>query len=280
MRLIQQKYQQWLVLWILSIPLLGCDQPLQTQSSPLNQTQLVIYSGITMVKPLRQLAYEFEKANPTVKIKIVQGASGYLLKTLKQERRGDIYFPGSESYRLANENSGLFQAHVFVGYNRLALLVAENNPKNLTHQLKQLADPELSVVIGAPNSGSIGKTTAKLLSQQGIKNAVFLNASFFTTDSHQLAKSIQNGKADLTLNWYTTSKWKEYSQTVDAILLPTDISQPKKLELNLLSFSKHPKITKRFMAFASSKKGLETFHEFGFFTDAELNQALKGKAID
>jgi molybdate transport system substrate-binding protein len=263
---------------LLSLLLLGCDSQ---DGSLLNlgsddksdKPELVIYSGITMVRPLQQLAYEFEAIHD-VDVTIKQGASGYLYRTLKVERKGDIFFPGSDSYRIKHQAEGLLKDHVFVGYNRIALVVPEGNPKHLTDNLNQLYDPDISVVLSSPESGAVGKNAKALLDKVGITDKVYDNVTYFTTDSHRIFTAIKDGHADLALNWYATTKWPETELYVDAILLPKSLAPPKLLELNLLSFSTEPELAKEFMAFASSKHGLETFAQYGFLTPDELQHAI------
>lgn len=262
-----------LTLFILGSAILlnGCD--LHEQKIPTKKQELVIYSGITMVRPLNVLAQEFAYKNG-VTINIKQGASGYLYNALKKERNGDIYFPGSDSYRLKNQADGLLKDYVFVGYNRIALVVPKGNPKHLTNDLNQLANQLLSVVLSSPDSGAVGKNAKALLDRVGITDAVYNNVTYFTTDSHRIFTAIKRGEADLALNWYATTRWPETENYMDAILLPETLAKPKRLELNLLSFSKHPELAKAFMAYASSRHGLETFAQFGFFTNEELTKAL------
>lgn len=242
-------------------------------SSHTKQADLIIYSGITMVRPLVELVNAFEKQQG-VKIEIKQGASGYLYNTLKVEQEGDIYFPGSDSYRLNNQTDGLLTDFVFVGYNRLALEVAKGNPKGITSDLNQLTNPELSVVLSSPDSSAVGKNTESVLNRLGITEAVYHNAAYFTSDSHRIYNAIKSGNADVSLNWYATMQWPEQKPYVDAIMLPETLAIPKRLELNILSFSKNKPLAKAFIDYASSPQGLKVFADYGFLTPEELHQLL------
>lgn len=261
--------------------LTGCEQK-TINSSHSTQSDLIIYSGITMVRPLAKLAAEFETQHG-VKVEIKQGASGYLYNTLKLEQNGDIYSPGSDSYRLNNQTDGLLIDFVLVGYNRLALEVAKGNPKGITSDLNQLTNPDLSVVLSSPDSSAVGKNTEAILNHLGITEAVYQNVAYFTTDSHRIYSAIQKGDADVSLNWYATMQWPEQKPYVEAILLPESLVKPKRLELNLLSFSRNPTLAKAFMAYATSEHGLQVFTDYGFLTPEErlqlLNQRTPGSAL-
>ena len=269
--MLTRKWFRSLLLLFSFVFISGCEQSPLSSAKP--EPQLTIYSGITMVKPLMILTKEFEKQH-NISIEIKQGASGYLYNTLKVERSGDIYFPGSDSYRIKNKAEGLLTDYVLVGYNRLALEVLKGNPKNLTADLNQLTNPQLSVVLSSPESGSVGKNAKMLLDSVGITQAVYQNVTYFTTDSHRIYTAIKNGDADIALNWYATTQWPDHKPYVDAILLPENLAKPKRLELNLLSFSKNLELAKAFMAFASSEHGLQVFADYGFFTPSELQEQV------
>ncbi len=264
---------RFIVISILTFLLSGCFSDSSTPHEA-KKADLTIYSGITMVRPLSVLAQEFEKQH-NIKIEIKQGASGYLYKTLKIQKDADIYFPGSDSYRTNNLADGIWGEHVFVGYNRVAIMVPKGNPQQLTNDIRQLIDPELSVVLSSPESGAVGKNSKKILDQVGITDDVYKNVTYFTTDSHRIFRAIKEGHADIALNWYAAASWPETKDYMQAILLPPEIAKPKKLELNLMAFSTEPQLSLQFMRFAASEKGLRTFAEYGFLTDIELQKALK-----
>ena len=251
----------------------GCSSTESENST--TETDLTIYSGITMIRPLSVLVREFEDKHD-IKIAIKQGASGYLYEAIKTEQKGDLFFPGSDSYRIKSQNAGekLLLENVFVGFNRIAIVVAKDNPKNLTNDIAQLTDPKYSVVLAAPESSAIGRNAKAVLDKAGLTEAVYDNATYFTTDSHRIFRAIELKHADIALNWYATTKWPETEDVMDAILLPKEIAPSKRLEINLLSFSKNPNLAIEFMNYASSKHGLETFADYGFLTEQELATAI------
>lgn len=252
-----------------SLSLSGCSQGNPQDVNDSGKPSLTIFSGITMVKPLTVLAKEFEQLE-NIDIHIEQGASGYLYRTLRSERKGDIYFPGSANYRIQYQDDKLLLDRVFVGFNRLTLVVAHGNPKHLTNDLKQLTNTELSVVLASPDSSAVGKATSQLLHENRICEAVFENVTYFTTDSYRLFSSIEKGHADMTINWFATTQWEENRDKITPIPLPANLEIKDRLELNLLSFSKQPKLAKKFMQYVGSKHGLQTFANYGFLTEEEL----------
>ena len=267
------KYRILLIGWLLGLlGLSGCEQ---NTPPPPTSKNLGIYLGITMVRPIQNLATMFERQHPGVRVRIKQGASGFLYNTLKVEKKGDLYFPGSDSYRKTHQKDGLFKNHAFVGYNRLALVVPKGNPKQLTDNPIQLTDSALSVVLASPESGAIGRNVKTLLDKIDLTEQVYRNVTYFTTDSHRITTAIKKGHADVAINWYATTLWPKNRQQLSGILLPESLAPKKKLELIRLSFGKHPDLANAFMQLAASQTGLDVFYRYGFFTEAEYQARTK-----
>lgn len=241
----------------------GCD----ADGPPATKPELLIYCGITMVHPITEIARLIEQEQH-VKIMINQGGSEDLYNSLKKSRQGDIYFPGSDSYRQRYLADGLLADYVVVGYNQATLMVAKGNPKRITADIHNLTRKDLAVIIGERQSGSIGLETKRLLDQVGIYQAVVDNAIHLSTDSRNLNIALKSGQADLILNWRATAFFPENRDAIDVLDLDAAIAIPQKLVLNLTTVSKYPAIAQRFMAVAASPEGQAIFRKYGFLDNS------------
>lgn len=236
----------------------GCDQPEDTQKQ-----ELLVYCGITMVHPMREIANLVEQ-ELGVSVLISQGGSEDLYQALKSSGQGDLYLPGAEPYRDKHLAEGLLGESVELGYNRAALVVPKGNPRGLSADLNQLADKNLAVALCNPESGSIGQETKRILDQAGITKAAFDNTALLTTDSRNLNIAIKNGDVDLILNWRATAFFPENRDHMDLIDLDPAVAEPKKLVLSQLTSSQLPEVAQRFMEIASSPQGQAIFRRYGF----------------
>lgn len=228
------------------------------------EKELLVYCGITMIKPMSEIARAIEEQEGC-KIIITKGGSGNLLRAIKVNKLGDLYLPGSDSYIKTCQEEGLVSETVHVGYNKAAIMVRKGNPKSISNDLKNLPSPDHYVVICDPNSGSIGRETKKILERAGIFDQVLGNVSQLTTDSKDLVNVLRNKQADLVINWYATSTWPENEPYVDALAIDGQYASKKRLVLGLLTCSKHSEIARKFMAYASSEKGRALFQKYGLF---------------
>jgi len=227
-----------------------------------NSKELLIYCGITMIRPMTEIK-EIIEEQENCHIEITKGGSGNLLKAIEQSNIGDLYIPGSTEYIYSAFKKDLIQDTVTVGQNRLAVMVQKGNPLHIKPEIKSLSNKDYYVVIGNPNSGSVGKATKKLLVNQGIFDEVEQNAIRFTTDSKDLSMALINGEADLIVNWYATYTWDHNENRIDLLEVPGLENTRKKLILAQLKSSRHPDIAQKFLEYAKSPKGQAIFEKYG-----------------
>ena len=226
--------------------------------------ELLVYCGITMIKPMSEIAAIME-AEEACKITITKGGSGNLLKAIAVNQVGDLYLPGSESYINTGLKEGWIIDSVAVGHNKAALMVQKGNPRQIPEDLLSLTNPHYYVVIGDADSGSIGRETKRILERREVYAAVMANARHLTTDSKDLIRALREKKADLVINWYATATWLENKAYVTAIPIDGRYATPKKLVLGLLKTTRYPEIAKRFMAYAASDAGRAIFRKHGLY---------------
>ena len=233
------------------------------------KSELLFYVGITMVKPVNELVNNFEKENDC-KIKILQGGSQDLYNSIKSSKVGDLYLPGSLSYRTKNLKDKILLDGKFVGYNKLSLVVKKDNPKNIKASLDELTNEDLNVVLGNDQSSSVGKASKKVLVKNKLYKKAIINTLFLASDSRNLINSIKEGKADLILNWHATTFWEGNKEFVDPIVLEDKYSNKSELVFSLLSTSKNKELTRKFMNYASSIEGRKIFKKYGFLDEKDM----------
>ena len=225
--------------------------------------KLVIYCGITMVKPMVEISKEFEK-NTGCKVQFVKGGSGKLMDLLLKNKNGDLFLPGSDSYvkKIEADHPGLVVEKSEVGYNQAAIFVKKGNPKGISADLSALTDERFKVIIGSAERGSIGKETKKILMNYGNFDQVEAQATI-TLHSQSLVNAIKADKADVSINWYAVSTWQENEKYVDGLRIDEAYAKKKKLVLAVLKDSKNLEQAKAFLAAAASEKGHSIFKKFG-----------------
>jgi len=248
---------------IIFFSIVGCSKENLNQK---DKKVLLVFCGITMVNPIKEIAKKIEK-DYNCKIEILQGGSEDIYQSLKMSKKGDLYFPGSDSYRKKHLSEGLLSDFMFVGYNQLSMIVAKGNPKNIDADIKNLLNPKYLVSIGNAESSSVGKQTKKVLKIAGIYEKVLLNATKIASDSRTMNNLLKEGAADIILNWRATANFPENKDIMEALILDESIAPKKKLMINLTTCSKNIEIAKAFMLYAGSQEGQKIFYKYGFLDE-------------
>ncbi|MDD4942843.1 substrate-binding domain-containing protein [Rhodoferax sp.] len=230
------------------------------QASP---PELLLHCGITMVRPMTEIAKQFE-AQENVVIRIVQGGSEDLYQGAKLSGQGDWYLPGEPSYHAKHLKEGLFGNFVTVGYNQMALIVQKGNPKKLKADPRELLRKDLTVILGNAESGSVGQEAKTVLDGLGIYPKVVKSAAFLSPDSRGLMNAMKKGDADATLSWRATGLFADNAVKLDVIDLSAQFAKPQALLLIQLKSSQHPELATKFMQWAAGAQGQAIFVKHGF----------------
>lgn len=228
-----------------------------------SKPEMLLHCGITMIKPMTEIAAAFEKRE-NVKILIAQGGSEDLYQSAKKTGVGDWYLPGEPAYRERHLAEGLLGEFKNVGYNQMSLIVQKGNPKNVKADPSEMLRKDLVVIIGNAESGSVGQEAKKVLDQLKIYPKVVKASAFLAPDSRGLMNAMKRGEADLTMSWRATGLFADNAVKLDVIDLDPKVAKPQALLLNMLKSTKSPELARSFMTFASGDEGQSIFRKHGF----------------
>lgn len=229
---------------------------------------LLIYCGITMVRPMTDIARLFEKQEK-ISIAIAQGGSEDLYQSAKKSRQGDLYLPGEPVFRIKHQPEGLLGEFRGLGFNQIALMVKKGNPKKVKPDLKELLRKDLTVVLGSSESGSVGVEAQRILTQAGLYSKVAAKVVQMLPDSRSILAAMRRGEADVTMSWRATGYFPDNAPHVDVLDLPPSVAPLQELQLTLLTFSKNQALARKFIEFAAGPQGQTIFRQYGFITTSK-----------
>lgn len=253
---------------LLGLLLLTLATPALAATGPNN---LLIYCGITMVRPLTDIARLFEKQEK-ITIAIAQGGSEDLYQSARKSRLGDLYLPGEPVFRIMHQAEGLLGEYRSLGLNQMAFVVQKGNPKKIRPNLKELLRKDLTVILGSSESGSVGVEARRILTAAGLYNNVAAKAVQMLPDSRNVMAAMRRGEADVTMTWRATGFFPDNAFLLDVIDLPAHIAPPQELQLTLLTFSKNKVLARKFMEFAAGPQGQAVFNRYGFISAARAGR--------
>jgi len=221
---------------------------------------LVIYSGITMKYPVKEMAKVFEKKYPDLKVHTLFGKSGALYHKMLKQHKCDIYFPGSDKF--IKKNPKIFSNVAKVGENELVIMVKKGNPKKIKN-LEDLAKPYISVVVGSENS-SVGIKTKQVLLKKSpsLYSAIKNKAITGYTSNEIVANVITN--TDSGINWKALAFWKNYRSFIEIIPVEKELKPTADLIMGVTTFAPNKNMAVKFLEFAKSYEGKQIMKKWGF----------------
>jgi molybdate transport system substrate-binding protein len=216
-----------------------------------------------MAKPIIEIAEYFEKTE-NCKIVICQGASADLRNSILHSKIGDLFLPGSSFYVKEDEKGDIFLDELHYSSNNAAIFVQKNNPQKITSDLNNFTNKNYSIVIGNPESCSIGRIAKLIFDGQNIYNSVIGGNVRFASDSKDISRIMKNYNFDLGINWISTISLEDNTNSLDIIEFPDSMVQSVKLPAYILKYSRNIEIAQKFMKYLVSENGKSIFNKYGF----------------
>lgn len=236
-------------------------------SASASGNSLLIYCGITMVRPMTEVAKQFENQEK-ITIAIAQGGSEDLYQSARKSHQGDLYLPGEPVFRIKHQPEGLLGEYKVLGVNQMSMIVKKGNPKKVKPDVKELLRKDLNVVLGSSESGSVGVEAKRILTEAGIYKKVAAKATQMLPDSRNIMAAMRRGEADVTMSWRATAFFQDNAALLESVDLPPSVANRQELQLTLLTFSKNQPLAKKFMEYAVGPQGRAVFAKYGFIPAA------------
>lgn len=247
---------------LLILTLCGCSSG-EEAAAPPQEKSLLVLCGITMVDPVRELMDVFAQEHG-VRTAMSSGGSKDLMQAIIVNRKGDIYFPGVESFIDEAAQAGILGERRQLGVNQAALFVRKGNPKGFTGELAELARPGIQVAIGHPDLGSVGKEAQSILTDRGIYEQVASQAAMMAPDSKALTGLLRDGKVDVVLNWKAVQFIGDNAAHMDMLPILGGYAREHHLTMAVTSCAQDPELARAFLELCASPRGRAVFERYGF----------------
>jgi molybdate transport system substrate-binding protein len=231
------------------------------------QKPLEIYCGVTMSKAIKKIAAIYTQRHHH-EVRIVQGGSGELLEEITHANVGDLYLPGNPRYITHYPDPTFFAYRRTIASMQLVVFTRAGNPFGV-QKPADLTRPNLRVGIGAPELGSIGKVTKRLISENfdpNFYNKIAYNALYFAIDSRDLNRLYDQGKIDVGITWKPAVYHCLEKKKTSLIIFdyPHKVNAHQPIMIALLAHAKQPEEGKKFIETILSKAGQKILRSEGF----------------
>ena len=226
---------------------------------------LNVYSGAGLMKPMNELSKSFEEKYNR-KISIHYGGSGELFGLIAAGQPCDVFIPGAEKYTFdALKNGWVVKSSIKkIVYHIPVIAVPKGNPAHIK-SLSDLMRKGVKVAICDPKSAAIGKTAVKILKKNKIYGQLKdENIKVYAPTVNQLLIYVVLRQVDAAVIWQDLTKWANSRGKIEAISIPEKDNIVKTIPAAVMTASKNKNLSKQFVGYITSKKGMIVWKKWGF----------------
>jgi ABC-type molybdate transport system substrate-binding protein len=263
MRLNFHRFFNLLFLLLIAVAVFSCrNSKKENLAIDRNANELTIYCENSLAPLMVDLKPEFEK-NYDCDLQIINGCSQNLIGLMKFSGKGDLFFPDTKAaFDHLREISDLkIVDSVFVGYNRLVIVVPHGNPRQIHGNLSNIVLSGYSLILANPETSSLGYEVKNELTKRHLYDLALKNAIRLTVDSKGIDKRLINQEADYAICWQSDLYSNGFSIGVDTIEIEPELAY--EIYGGVLSSSKNVKLAKYFIDFVSSDFGIASAQNHG-----------------
>jgi len=229
---------------------------------------LFLYCGAGIRPAMEDLRTDFTRSTG-VPVRVTYAGSGCLLSMLTFARSGDLYMPGERYYVDQAKADGHLKEDVTVAYFVAVVMVQKGNPKGI-RSLADLARSDLRVGIGHPDTVACGLVAKKILEKAGVWEAVKANIDArgaCTATAMELTNALALNALDAAINWDAMAF--PVRDRIGILTIPREQNVEVPIPLGSLTWSTRKRDAARFVEFAQSAAGAQSFAKHGYHTSLE-----------
>jgi molybdate transport system substrate-binding protein len=217
-------------------------------------TEITVFAGASLVDAFTKIGDQFTAAHPDVKVRFSFAGGPDLVTQVRQGAPADVLATGDlvNMHKVAD----LVGEPQAFARNQVEIVVEPGNPEGVT-SLRDLADPDLKVVLGAP-AISVGQVTTKVLAAQGVS----VDAVSLEDNVKGVVTKVALGEADAGIAWVTDVS--AAAGKVGAVQIPDAENATSTYPIAVVESSKNARDAQAFVDYVLSDAGQQVLRAYGF----------------
>lgn len=228
----------------------------------LHAKTLTVSAASSLTNAIKDIAFEFEKQYPNVKVQLNFASSGQLVQQIVKGAPGDVFASADqETMNKLSEKKLIKSADRYDFASNTLVVIVPKTSKKIPSKLDQLSDSTYQrVAIGLPASVPVGNYTQIVLQKQGLWSAVEVKM-IGSQNVRQVLDYVARGEVDVGFVYATDAAMMTNKVKV-AFSVPTEekILYPI---APIAESSQYP-LAQKFVSFVQSEKAREILKRYGF----------------
>jgi len=237
------------------------------KSKTAGSSSIVISAAASLTNAMNEIIVLYKKADPSLTVTPVYGASGTLRGQIEQGAPADIFFSAAESHMKKLSDEGFVADGTICRLlkNEVVLIVPKGAENTVSSFDSLISDSIKQIAIGEPASVPAGAYAKETLATLGMWDTLSAAGKLvYAKDVRQVLTYVEQGEVQAGLVYSTDAA---VSNKVSVVCnAPADSHKPVIYPVAILKTAADNAEAKAFYTFLCSKDALAVFAKYGFLT--------------
>ncbi len=228
--------------------------------------KILIAAAANLNPAMDDIRKGFEKAHPTIDVKVSYGSSGNFFAQIKQGAPFDIFFSADTTYpaRLEEEGLAVKGGSTIYAFGSIVFWIPKNSALNPRKGLHLVLDPKVKkLAIANQRLAPYGMAAEEALRYYGLWDKV-QEKLVFGENLSQTAQFVQSGAADVGIIALSQAISPKMENEGDYWVIPAESYNKLGQAYVVLQKGKDKPGVRKFLEFVHGKKGEKVFSQYGY----------------
>lgn len=247
----------------------GTDQPSKDANG--ETIELHVAAAASLTDAMKELAADYEKEHPNVKLTFNFGSSGALQQAIENGGQTDLFFSAAQKQMNALDDAGALAPDTRTNLllNEVVLIVPNDSTKDIKSFEDLTRDDIEHIALGEPKGVPVGQYTEEILTNLNILDAVKAKA-VYGSDVRQVLSWVETADADCGVVYATDAAVSDKVKVVATA--PADSHKPVVYPAAIIKDTKQLDASKELMKFMTSDAAKKVFEKYGFAIAPDVRQ--------
>ncbi|MHB1127055.1 MAG: molybdate ABC transporter substrate-binding protein [Bacillota bacterium] len=227
--------------------------------------KLRISAASSLTETMEEMAKEFQKEHPRIRIELNFGGSQVLRHQIEQGASADLFFSADAAQIRLLEQSGLLNGVKRFAQNKMVLIVSKERARQID-KISDLGLPGVSIAMGIPQvpAGRYAKMIIdKVATKEEERKVINNNVVTLEFSVREVLAKVLAGEADAGFVFATDVR-KVREKGVKVIEIPPGTNVTAEYYVGKVAAAKNSEISDQFVRFIFSAQGQEILRREGF----------------
>ena len=247
----------------LGIMLAGCGGEKKEAAKTAAPVELHVSAAASMTDAMKEIADDYQKKNPGVKLVFNFAASGELQQAIEQGAPVDIFISAAKKQMDALDKGGFLAEGTRKDLleNKVVLIVPKDSKIALTKFEDVLKDDVKKIGLGEPKGVPVGQYSEEIFCKLCILDQVKAKA-VYGSNVRQVLSWVDTGEVDAGVVYATDAAISKGNKVI--CTAPEGSHKPVIYPMAIIKSTKQAEAAKAFAAYMAGADGKKVFEKYGF----------------